>query len=160
MQTNCRHFKFSDNEIGKYILHFVLIAVNNWVLKACQCQKINTSDSLTFCIYFDSVFWLSGQLSTQVQMSGFLSLLKKKPIIELHLLQKGLKTNNNILTEIHAVRKLLLRCNTDGICEIRYMSCPHGQLLSFHDQTLKAAPVSSRWRPRYFLDPRELQIRL
>ena len=48
----------------------------------------------------------------------------------------------------------------DVICEIKYMSCPHGQLLSFHDQTLKAAPVSSRWRPRYFLDPYEIQIKL
>ena len=118
------------------------------------------SDSVTFCIYYDLLFCEPGQLSTQVQISGLLSLLKKKPIIEFYLLQKALKTNNNILTEIHAVRKLLLRCNTDGICEIRYMSCPHGQLLSFHNQTLKTAPVSSRWRPRYFLDPCELQIRL
>ena len=30
--------------------------------------------------------------------------LEKKPIIELHLLQKALKTNNSILTEVHAVR--------------------------------------------------------
>ena len=48
----------------------------------------------------------------------------------------------------------------DVICEIKYMLYPHGQLLSFHDQTLKAAPVSSRWRPRYFLDPYEIQIKL
>ena len=102
MQTNCRHLKFSDNEIGKYILQFVLIAVNNWVLKACQCQIMNMSDSLTFCIYFDYVFWLPGQLSTQVQMSGYLSLLRKKPIIELHLLLKGLK-----------IEKIIFSC---GLC--------------------------------------------
>ena len=93
------------------------------------------SDSVIFCIYYDSL----SAVNTGPNIRVYLFLEKKKPIIELHLLQKALKTNNSILTEVHAVRKVFFRYDTDSICEIRYISCPHGQLFSFHNQTLKAA---------------------